>query len=247
MTAIRKPGMGPAMKAVAAALAISAASASLAQTPFSSVLSPLRDITAETKVVSRDMDALKKISAEFAQSYRFATSTAYYKEPGKFRVDSKAGAVTVRYVINGNTKTFKAGVINRKKDISKDPGQRQGAITLGLLTPDWARMVDAKYVGDKTIGGVKTAVYEARYKAEPKGGHYVLAMHPTLKYIVRYERYYSDGRLKNAMEFMEPKKFGDTWVPTRVKVYNAQGDLGAVTQMQNIKVNSGLADSLFAL
>ncbi len=220
---------------------------SRAAVTLSECVSPIRDIRVESKIVSRDMDALKKISTEFAQSYRFATSTFSYKEPNKLRVDSKAGVVNVRYVINGNSKVVKAGVINKRTDISKNPGQRQTPLTVGLVVPAWVSLLDSDYQGERTIHGTKTSVFEVRHKLEPKGSYYKLYMDASRKYVVRSETYHGSGRLKVTMDFQEPKQFDGIWVPTRAKVHNPQGELGAVTNLTNIRVNTGLADSLFAL
>lgn len=228
-------------------LAAMAATASAQSVTLTDYASPVRDIKADSKVVSRNMDALKKISGEFAQSYRFATSTFYYKEPNKMRLDSKAGVVSVRYVINGNAKTVKAGAINKRTDITNDPGKRQTALTVGLVTPAWINLLNATYKGDRTINGVKTAVFEARHKQEPKGSYRILYMDPAKKYVVRAEGFYGNGKPKMTTDFLDPKQFNGVWVPTRTKVYNPQGELGAVTDLLNIRVNSGLADSLFVL
>lgn len=228
--------------ALAASVAPSRAAATL-----SDCASPLQDIRVESKIVSREMDALKKISTEFAQSYRFASSTFYYKEPNKLRVDSKAGLVTVRYVINGNSKVVKAGVINKRTDISRNPGQRQTPLTVGLVIPAWVSLLNADYQGERTINGTKTSVFQVHHKLEPKGSYFKLYMDAARKYVVRSETYHGNGRLKVTMDFQEPKSFGGVWAPTRAKVYNPQGELGAVTELTKIRVNTGLADSLFAL
>jgi outer membrane lipoprotein-sorting protein len=208
---------------------------------------PIKDVTCQSVIVSRDMDALKKISNEFAQSYRFAESTMYYKEPHKFRVDSKAGIVGVKYVINGNRKVLKAGVINKRWDISKDPGQRQSAITIGLVTAGWAGLLDNSYLGDKTINGTRTVLFESHFKGQPTGSYYKLYIDPERRYVVRSEQFHGDGKLKVSMNFLNPKKVNGHWVPTQTKVYNPQGQLGAVTELRNVRVNSGLDDDLFAL
>ena len=37
------------------------------------------------------------------------------------------------------------------------------------------------------------------------------------------------------------------WVPTRLELYNAQGRLAAVTRYAQVKVNTGLSESLFRI
>lgn len=215
--------------------------------PVAEYASPVRDVTLTSAVVQRNMDALKKISNEFAQSYRFASSTMYLKEPDKFRVDSKAGVISVKYVINGNAKVLKAGVINKRWDIAKEPGQRQGGLTIGLLTPSFLDLVDATSIGERTVSGRKAEAFDMRFKGKSGGSWYRLFLHPSDRYVLRMEQYKGDNSLKDTIVFSEPKKINGVWIPTQTKVFNPQGELGATTKMENIRVNTGLADSLFAL
>lgn len=230
--------------ALAASILIAPATAAR---PLLDYASPVKDLSLTSTVQERDMDALRKISNEFAQSYRFASSTMYLKEPDKFRVDSKAGLIHVRYVINGNAKILRAGVINKRWDITHEPGQRQGGLTVGLLTASFVRLVDSTPKGTQTVSGRKADVFDTHFKGKGRASWYRLFMDPDQQYILRVEQYKADNSLKDTIVFSEPKRVNGVWVPTRTKVFNPQGQLGAVTKMENIKVNTGLADSIFAL
>jgi len=228
-------------------LAAAATAASAGAQSLMDYAAPVRDIALKSVVVERDMAALKKISNEFAQSYRFASSQLYMKEPDKFRVDSKAGLVGVKYVINGNAKVLKAGVINKRWDITNEPGQRQGGLTIGVLTPSFVHLVNATAKGEQTVSGRKALVFDTHFKGKGKASWYRLFVDPEKHYILRFEQYKPDNSLKDTIVFSEPTRVNGIWVPTRTKVFNAQGQQGAVTRMENIRVNAGLSDSLFAL
>lgn len=242
----RMPFRFAARAVVLAAAALTAAPGHAAR-PLMDFTSPVKDLTLTSKVEQRDMDALKQISNEFAQSYRFASSTMYMKEPDKFRVDSKAGVVHVRYVINGNAKVLKAGIINKRWDIANEPGQRQGGLTVGLLTPSFVNLVDATPKGTRTISGRTAEVFDTRFKGKGRSSWHRLFMDPDQRYILRVEQYKPDNSLKDTIVFSDPKKVNGIWIPTRTKVFNPKGQLGAVTRMENIRVDSGLSDSLFSL
>jgi hypothetical protein len=64
--------------------------------------------------------------------------------------------------------------------------------------------------------------------------------------IVRRENLDRAGKLKMVYEFESPKRIGDdVWVPTVIKVYNAAGELGAVSNLVATRLNSGIPSDMF--
>jgi outer membrane lipoprotein-sorting protein len=141
----------------------------------------------------------------------------------------------------------RAGVINKRWDITGEPGQRQGGLTVGLLTPAWVNLVNVTPKGARTISGHKAIVFDTHFKGKKWASWFRLSMDPQKRYIVRLENFSGNGDLKYTVVFSEPVRVNGAWIPTRSKVFNAQGEQGAITKMDNIKVNAGLADSLFSL
>jgi hypothetical protein len=215
--------------------------------PISRYASPVKDIHVKSTVESRDMDVLKGISTEFAQSYRFSSSEFFYKEPSMLKLISKAGVLNVTYTINGNQKSVKAGWVHKDIDITHTPGQRQSATTVGLLTPSWLALMDVTSKGTAKLDGRDALIYVAHYKEEPKLTYYHFYVDPARKMILRQESYNGERQLKMSFRFSEPVLRRGIWVPTKTEVFNAEGKLGAVTRMQILGVNVGLADSVFAL
>jgi outer membrane murein-binding lipoprotein Lpp len=235
------------MKLLAIAGAALLISGAMAGEPISKYASTVADIHVKTSVLSRNMDALRQISNEFAQSYRFAASEVFYKEPNKLKLVSRAGLIDVTYKINGNTKTVKAGLIHKTIDITHSPGQRQGAMSVGLLTPSWLSLVNSVAKGNAKVNGQTTVKFEAHYIEEPRGTYYTFFIDPVRKYIVRQEQYHGDGKLKMTIHFSDPVKINGVWVPTKTVVVNAQGQQGAETRISIVSVNSGLSDKQFEL
>jgi outer membrane lipoprotein-sorting protein len=225
---------------------LAAAGAAHAQAPINSHLPQVRDIALSSKIVSRDMAELRKISRDFAQSYRFASSEVFYKEPNRLRVNSRAGAITVSYVINGNTKVYRAGAAVRN-DISNKPKERQTAMLAGVLTPAFLQMFNVSGAGTGTFAGRSVHVYNLRYRQEPDGLWVRLSVDPQRKLVIRQQEFHADGSMKLDVRFLNPQQVSGVWVPTRLEVYNGEGKLGAVTEVSNIRVNTGLADSLFSV
>ena len=218
-----------------------------AERPLVEYSSPLKDITLKSSVVKRDMDLLKKISPEFAQSYRVANSTMWYKEPNKLLLISKAGLLNVVYKINGNTKTLKAGFFTKRWDVTHTPAERQTALTVGLITPAWVDLVDVTYKGKQKVDGRDVEVYQAKYREGNPLTFYRLYVDPQRKVLLRLDQCWPGGNLKVAYRFLDPASTKGVWVPTRIEVLTPEGKQGALTKIYEVKVNTGLSDDLFAL
>ena len=71
-------------------------------------------------------------------------------------------------------------------------------------------------------------------------------MDPARKVLVRRELYNDDGSLKARFTYLNPKQATPgIWLPSRITVHNAQGELGGITNYGSFRVNTGLPESLF--
>ncbi|HEY3268615.1 MAG TPA: outer membrane lipoprotein-sorting protein [Armatimonadota bacterium] len=215
--------------------------------PLMDYASPVRDITLKSNIVKRDMDLLKTISTEFAQSYRVAASELWYKEPNKLLLISKAGLMDVVYKINGNAKTVKAGFLNKRWDVTHAPGQRQTALTVGLMTPAWVDLVNATYYGAAKVDGRPAVIYDARFKESDPRTWYRLYIDSERKIVLKQEQRIRDGSLKVTLHYMDPVRRNGVWAPTQIEVVTPDGKQGALTKMDGIRINTGLSDDLFKL
>jgi hypothetical protein len=210
----------------------------------------LQDFTATGVVQQKDDAELRKIDKNYAQGYRFRESLIQYKEPMKLRVDSKAGLFSLRYVINGKRKSTQVpGLhINRVKDITGKPGEEQSMLDSGIITPGFlADNVASRFVGYQTLDKRKVPEFEFWYTDEPHSRHHFVWMDPAKRFILRHDVYNRSGGLKMRFVFKQPMKVAGVWVPTRVEVYNAEFRQAAVTRYTNVRVNTGLSESLFRI
>jgi hypothetical protein len=210
----------------------------------------LHDFTATAEIVQKNDDELRKIDTNFAQGYRFHQSTIQYKEPLKLRVDSKAGLFSVRYVINGKRKATQVpGLgINKVKDITGRPGEEQGMLDSGIMTPGFlADSVASRFIGKEKMDGQTVPNFEFWYTDEKHSRHHTVWIDPVKRFILRHDVYNRSGTLKMRYLLKQPVEVAGVWVPTRVEVYNASGRLAAVTRYTSVKVNTGLSESLFRI
>jgi hypothetical protein len=237
--------------AVAALLAVSLAGSARAEEALGKYAQPaLRDFAATATLVQKNDAELRKIDNSFVQAYRFKESLIQYKEPMKLRIDSKAGLLSVRYVINGKRKATQVpGLrINKVKDITGRPGEEQGMLDSGIITPGFlADGVASRFLGQQTLDGRKVPAFEFWYTDEPNSRHHFVWMDPAKRFILRHDVHHRSGGLKMRFIFQQPTRVAGIWVPTRVGVYNAENRLGAITRYGSIKVNTGLSESLFRI
>ncbi len=206
-----------------------------------------KDITLTAKVLYGNQKELAKIGKDFPKSYEFKTTTVRYKAPDKMRVEGKLGMVSVAIIMNGKHKAYRVPAlhISKKEDCSKDPHKLQGDLDIGIVTEQlWVDYVVKDTDVEKTPTGNVYRITVVRPGAVRKQVCWVDAK--TCK-LLKMEKYEADGSLKSRMIFSKHKEVAGIWVPTRVDVYNKDNKLAGTTEYQNIKVNTGIDDSVFKL
>jgi hypothetical protein len=212
----------------------------------------LQDFSATGTILQKNDAELRKIDNSYVQSHRFRESLIRYKEPMKLRVESKAGFLTIRYIINGKKKSTQGLGLRKVKDITGRPGEEQSLFDSGILTPGFlADGVASRFLGKKPVdekqGGLKVPVFELWFTDEPNSRHHFVWIDPAKRVILRRDIHHRRGGVKMRFLLKEPAKVAGIWVPTRVEVYNAEGRLAGVTKYSNIKINTGLDESLFRI
>jgi outer membrane lipoprotein-sorting protein len=227
------------------ALAVSQA---MAAPDLRSLVSPIKDFSSTVTATQVNTDELVKISDDYARAYKIKTNHVYYKSPGHIKVDSSIGPLKIVYVINGNKKSVKYGFIKKDIDVTDKPGQKQSLLDFGILTADQLADYTWKFVREETVKGAPLDVFELRFKnIKEDPSRRLIWVDPVHKVVVRRQTYHQfrDNVLKHDMRFEGLKRVGKVWVPTIIKVYNADGKLGATSKQSNIKINKGLSLSLF--
>ncbi|MCC7101828.1 MAG: outer membrane lipoprotein-sorting protein [Fimbriimonadaceae bacterium] len=198
------------------------------------------------------MSELSKISKDFSQSYRFKQSQVWLKEPFKLRMMSEVDDTQVLFVVNGGKRMYKfprSGVM-KTDDISKAPGKRQTALDFGILTP---ALVNSYFSADfvRIDRATGDAVFDLTYVPNLKdSSRHRVWIDPSTKVVTKREWYAqkrNDGRLMATFIYSSPKKFGNITLATALTVNNSDNKRAGSLTYNNIKVNTGLSDSLFAL
>ena len=216
---------------------------------ISEATSSFKDISLTCKVERANIDELKKIGKDFSKSYEFKRSAIRYKSPEKMRIDGRLGMINISLIINGNTKEMSVpGLhISKRENLDKDPHKRQSDLDIGIVTGTiWDNYTVKNVVEEKTPDG---PVYRITYAFDNSTNmnHVCWVDAKTLK-LLKVETYKSDGSLRARFIYSKHTYVqGVIWVPGRIEVYNGDGKLAGVTCYEDIKVNTGILDSVFKL
>lgn len=205
-----------------------------------------QDMTAVGTVTYKDKDALAKVDSSYTRLYEFKTANVSLKMPDKLRITGKLGMVKLEYIVNGGFKIVRSPTlrINKKQDYSSDPAKLQTAFDLGLVTPVlWSnRRIEVVEDPEADANG------EIKLRLQwPKGSMVYTAWIDSKDFwLKRFEKLDDAGTLIVRMIYSNPQKIGGViWMPLKVEMFAPDGTKAGASEYSDIKVNTGLADSLF--
>jgi len=233
-------------------LALAAMVAPAAEPSITDYVQPgLRDLSFTAKVLSAKQAELKKINQDFSVSYRFSSSNVWLKEPMMLRMESVVDDTKIFYIVNGTKRLVsvpRTG-LRQREDLSKAPGKRQTPLDFGLLTPSLFKgLFQAKFVRTESRGDLKGClVFDLTYLPSlDDTSRNRVWVDPQRKYTPKREWYSQlGGYLMATFTYSDLQSVGGIYVPRKVSVNNADGKFAGSTAYQNVKVNTGLATSLF--
>jgi len=209
-----------------------------------------QDSTLVGKAVTANSRELRKISSDFAVSYKFLGQEvhAMLKEPFMLRLEATIDDSRLQVISNGNRRVFRLpqSRLSKTEDLSDSPGKRQTILDFGILTPSlFEQLFDATFVRvDREAGGL---VFDLTYK------------HPTFddssrqrvwvdsqrKFVAKRVWFAQDGHEIATFIYDNPQFQNGVWFPTRAIVKNVDGMVAGVTEYETVKINSGLQDRMF--
>jgi outer membrane lipoprotein-sorting protein len=207
-----------------------------------------KDISFNISLTKRLPKELQKIDQSFVVQYSQLDSALFRgKEPFKLRIDAKSEDTAGITITNGGRKLIKVPVlrINLKQDVSKQPGQRQTLMDFVVLTPSAAHnFLNSKFVRfDRESGN---PVFDLTFPSDlDYPVRHRVWIDKTSKYMVKREWYGLQGQLRATFLYLDPTTVKGITVPTIMKVMNSENKLAAESKYLNVKINDGIADSIF--
>lgn len=208
-------------------------------------VSGIRDLEASVTVVHADLPQLEKINKDFGIAYRLREVTIRYKEPDKFRMDSRLGML----VVNGTKRYLRVPQLGlrRSDDVGQSLSRRHSLLDLGLITENRLDQFVARFLRTETIRGRIAHAFELTFK-DTDTDRYVIWVDPERKALLRRRWIASDGATRATFDYLEPREVADgIWLPTRIEVRNGVGQLAGATAYKEVKINQDPPDELFLL
>ena len=204
-----------------------------------------RDLKMDVAIAYSNQKELAVIGKDYGKAYGFKNAELFFKVPDKFEMTARAGLVNVSYVITGDIKRIKAGLIKKTDDISKEPHKKQTALDVGVVSDSLWKEFNVDYERKEMDGDTPVYVLSLTRSNSPSKKQYIWVSAKDFRLLKR-EKHESDGSLRVRYIYSGHKEYKDAvWVPGEVKVYNEHGRLAGTSCYSNVRVNTGIPDSEF--
>lgn len=207
-----------------------------------------KDASLTARIKFANQKELAKINDDFGTTYRVPSSEVKVKEPFKLRMETNVEDTKVLYIINGADLLIRIPRIkvNSRQNLADKPGRRQTLLDFGILTPSlFTDLFEAKFV--RVDRATNDVVFDVTYpkKLDDTSRHRIW-IDPQKKIVTKREWYNQPGRQLATFFYNDPVNVNGVWMPTKMQVKNMDNVLAGETYYTGLKVNQGLADSLFS-
>ena len=203
-----------------------------------------RDLRMDVEIAFADQKELAVIGKDYGRAYEFKRSQLVFKDPDRFKMTARAGLVNVTYIVTGDMKRVKAGLIKKTDDIGDEPHKKQNALDVGIVTDSLWQFFNVEGVRTENLNGVPCYVLTLSLANSPQKKQYIWVDTKDLK-LLRREKREADGSLRVRYVYSGHRKVNGIWVPGEQRVFNGNGRLGGTSVYSNIRINSGVSDSEF--
>lgn len=204
----------------------------------------IKDMSATLHVTETNWRELEKCGSDFKRSYYFKRMNVAYQYPNKTRMETKTLGSTLLIVFNGDIRYYKVPFKTETSSVAGQPGQKQGLLQFGIYAPDYLTLdYEPHFVRTEK----NLQVIRLTQRRSVNRSFEILWVNPKTHVIERRQSWNGDNVLTMELRYKDVKEVHPgIFVPYRIEVYNPEGKLGAAQAVENLKVNTGLADTLFA-
>lgn len=230
----------------AALLSLPAAAANL-QEQVKQETRKFRDMTATMLPEKINQQVLIKMGKSFSRSYEFKRATITFKDPDKFKIEGAIGLIRVQYIMNGEIRTVRIPSVHysRKDDLSDESGKTQTCLDMGIVTDGLWASYNVRQIDTENTDSGPVIVLELARIGDPRRNQKIWVDGKNFCLLKR-EKYRNEGDMKVRYVYKDHKMLdGVVWAPMKTELYDRNGKLAAVSVMRNVKVNTGVSDSIF--
>lgn len=208
--------------------------------------SKFKDLTATIEPGKVNRDVLLKMGKSFARSYDFKKATVTFKDPDMLKMDGVVGMIRVQYIVHGEDRIVRIPSIHysKREDLSDTPGKAQTCLDVGIVTDGLWSCYSVRQVGTEDTPDGEVLVLELARIGDGRRNEKIWVEAKSFK-LLKDERYRNEGDLKARYIFREHRLIDGIWVPTQIELHDKNGTLAAISEVRNIKVNTGVRDSVF--
>ena len=232
-------------------LAASIAPASAVDANIRSFITKVDDFSATAKVVQQNQRELSKINRDVGLAYKLGNVKISYKDPNRVRMEGSLEGSRAVYILNGTKQWVAIPKIGIKtvRNFEDSPGKRKSLMDMGLVSEFYLSYTNAKFEREGAVDGVECAIFDMSYKdRDEDSSHHRIWIDPKTRVVRRRESYSQEGKLQAVYFFKDIKEVAEgIFLPTRIEVMNTDRQIAGVMAYTDLKVNSGLPDSLFTL
>ena len=205
----------------------------------------ITDLQATVTVLKSNQTELRKINRDFCMAYLLRVVDMSYKEPDKLRMEGKAGLM----IVNGAQRYYHVPVLglSKKETLGAAISRRHSLFDLGLVPRGFLESIDAKFIRAEKLSSVDTNLFEFSFHGDDTS-RFRIWLDPVSHVILKREWLDGEGHLRATFFYQNVKEIKPgIWLPTRMEIHNADGELAGVTGYTDLHINQGLADTLFQI
>lgn len=207
--------------------------------------SGIRDISARMVVLDADKKNVRNINPSLIEALNIKEMDVFYRSPDKFRAEAMAKGLQLTWILNGDRQLISVpGMMIRKmEDIGRNPGRKRNSLDLGFVSDQlWQ---------DFNVTVISQSKDAHRLRLTPKVAegkrHELIWVEPETMKLLRRDRHSRSGTMSVRYTYGNHRKFRNLAVAQQAKVYDPNGEFAGTIEYRNLKINSGLAESLFSL
>jgi outer membrane lipoprotein-sorting protein len=167
------------------------------------------------------------------------------KEPNKLRMEGRIGL----YIVNDTTRYFRIPQLHltRRENIATVPAKHYSLLDIGLLTQCSLKHMTSRFLRTETLDDKTTHVFSFQPN-DDRSSRYTAWIDPQTHAILKREWYDAAGKLRATFVYRNIQEVAPgIWVPSRIEILNGTGTVAAITEYRNLRVNQGIADSVFEI
>lgn len=205
----------------------------------------IKDMSATLRVTETNWRELEKCGTDFKRTYYFKRMNVAYQYPNKTRMETKALGTTLLIIFNGDTRYYKVPLKTETSSVAGQPGQKQGLLQFGIYAPDYLTLdYEPHFVREEK----NLQLIRLTQRRSVNKSYELIWVNPKTHIIERRQSWNGDNVLTMELRYKDVKEARPgIFVPYRIEIYNPEGKLGAAQAVENLTVNTGLADALFAI